>query len=143
MPINWVVKIVPALLDNYIFICICGNCVFIVDPTESERVINYLNNKDLRLDYILITHHHFDHVGGIPKLKEFYPDVQIIAPPGEKNKIPYYNKVAEPFFKLNNHEVQAISLPGHTIGHVGFYFPEQDSLFCGDVLFFCWMWKSI
>ncbi len=63
---------IPCLDDNYAYI-ICDNLsksVGVVDPSEADPIINYLENKDLKLSYIFNTHHHFDHVGGNSLLKK-------------------------------------------------------------------------
>ena len=67
-----IVEIIPCLIDNYSYIIIDKNnkktCV--IDPSESEPVINFLEKNNLKLNWILNTHHHYDHVGGNSELKK-------------------------------------------------------------------------
>ena len=68
------IEIIPCLKDNYAYVIIDENnkktCV--VDPSESEPIVNFLEKNNLRLNYILNTHHHYDHVGGNSELKKKY-----------------------------------------------------------------------
>ena len=71
------IEIIPCLQDNYSYLIIdeTNNSACVVDPSESEPIINFLKNKNIKLKYILNTHHHYDHIGGNEKLKQIWPDV--------------------------------------------------------------------
>ena len=66
------VKIIPCLQDNYSYLIIDdkNNSACVVDPGEASPIINFLENKNINLKYILNTHHHFDHIGGNKDLKQ-------------------------------------------------------------------------
>ena len=66
------IEIIPCLQDNYSYLIIdeSNNFACVVDPSESEPIINFLKNKNIKLKYILNTHHHFDHIGGNKDLKK-------------------------------------------------------------------------
>ena len=66
------IEIIPCLQDNYSYLIIdeSNNFACVVDPSESEPIINFLKNKNIKLKYILNTHHHYDHIGGNQELKK-------------------------------------------------------------------------
>ena len=66
------VEIISCLQDNYSYLIIddTNNLACVVDPSESEPIINFLENKNIKLKYILNTHHHYDHIGGNKDLKK-------------------------------------------------------------------------
>ena len=66
------IEIIPCLQDNYSYLIIddTNNFACVIDPSESEPIINFLENKNIKLKYILNTHHHYDHIGGNQELKK-------------------------------------------------------------------------
>ena len=66
------IEIIPCLQDNYSYLIIdeSNNFACVVDPSVSEPIINFLKNKNIKLKYILNTHHHYDHIGGNQELKK-------------------------------------------------------------------------
>lgn len=140
------VEIIPALNDNYIFIGLLEEANInhiVVDPAQAQPVINYfLKNAELELNYILITHHHWDHIGGVRELKNYFPKAEVILPSNEAEEIAAVCglssngfKRADPKLWLNDYEINVLELPGHTKGHIGFHFLKDNILFCGDTLF--------
>lgn len=128
---------IPAFMDNYIWSIENDTSAIIVDPGQAEPVIQHLQKNNLRLNAILVTHHHGDHVGGIKHLKEVYPSTNII---GFKNSS--YPGIKESYgdndtFKLLDIEFSLIEVPGHTLDHVAYfaYLDHSPILFCGDTLF--------
>ena len=83
------IEIIPCLKDNYSYIIIDpknkNTCV--VDPSESKPIINFLEKNNLQLNYILNTHHHYDHVGGNTELKKKYK-AKIVGFEGDCERIP-------------------------------------------------------
>ena len=73
------IEIISCLQDNYSYLIIdeTNNNACVVDPSEAKPIINFLENKDLKLKYILNTHHHFDHIGGNKELKKKYKSIVI------------------------------------------------------------------
>ena len=131
--------IINALSDNYIYLLRNEqkNLTSVVDPGEAEPVIKFLNNKDWHLDEIINTHHHNDHIGGNNKLLDVYKS-NLIAPSYEKN---YISNVDVFVSDNENLDIAGVSTnvihtPGHTLGHVCFYMPEEKCLFSGDTLFY-------
>lgn len=130
------VTLVPILSDNYAYVIKSGHTVAIVDPGEAEPVMDYLEAHNLRPDYILNTHHHGDHIAGNAEIKEKY-GARLIGPATETNRITDMDETyAEgDTFDLGGETVKIIETPGHTSGHICFYFPDSHALFSGDTLF--------
>ena len=132
------VFIINALSDNYIYLLRneYKNLTSVIDPGESEPVLKFLNDKNWHLDEIINTHHHHDHVGGNKKLLNIYKS-KLIAPSYDYNRISSVNiSVSD----NETHNIAGISTkvihtPGHTLGHVCYYMPEEKCLFSGDTLF--------
>ncbi len=136
---------VPAFSDNYIWL-VCnkkpdGNksSAVIVDPGDAAPVIKTLEENNIQPQAILITHFHHDHVGGIAKLLEVYPDVKVYGP--EREPIPYMTEPLVGDEKIDFPDVglsfQVMQVHGHTAGHIAYYDQQNGNLFCGDTLFAC------
>jgi len=129
---------IPAFTDNYIWILheLNSNHAVVVDPGESEQVIKYLDDNNLVLSDILITHHHYDHMGGVEKLKQVYPLVNIYGPKDPRIPLTVIVKNNE-HIKLDslNESFEVLDVKGHTRSHIAYYF--KNKLFCGDTLFSC------
>lgn len=130
------IELIPVLSDNYSYVITSGDKVAVIDPGEAEPVIDYLESKKLKLDYILNTHHHGDHIGGNKALKEKY-GAQIIGPEAERAKIPAMDigLREQDAFEFGSEVAHIIETPGHTAGHICFYFTNSEALFSGDTLF--------
>lgn len=130
------VHAVPAFSDNYIWLLEnTDGTAFVVDPGDGDAVDDALAAKDLRLAGILITHHHFDHVGGVEMLKE-------------KHACPVWgpHNPALPFIdhrlgegdrvQAGDYILDVIMVPGHTLDHIAYFRAGPEPLlFCGDTLF--------
>jgi|TARA_B100000953_G_C17941976_1_gene397266 hydroxyacylglutathione hydrolase len=131
------ISIIPCLNDNYSYICFDNkNDAFVVDPSEFKPVDEYISNNQLNLKYVLNTHHHFDHVGGNYELKQKY-NCKVIGSKLDENRIPEVDillKEGEKW-KFKEDAAQIIEIPGHTTGHIAFYFSNQKIVFTGDTLF--------
>lgn len=128
----------PVLDDNYIYLIHDNESgeTAVVDPAIAQPVLEILKSRGWKLKYILNTHHHWDHVGGNLEIKAV-TGCQIIASEYDKNRIPGIDiSVNEgDSFSLGKHGANIIFTPGHTNGHIVYYFAENDLLFCGDTLF--------
>lgn len=129
---------IPMLVDNYSYLLhdeVSGETA-VVDPAEAEPVLQVLAQKDWQLDYIFNTHHHWDHIGGNDKLKR-QTDCQIIGSQLDKLRIPYIDRTVTDgdIISLGEHKAHIMMTPGHTTGHIVYYFAEDNALFCGDTLF--------
>ena len=129
---------IPLLSDNYSYIIRDKktNITGCIDPSVAKDIVNLLQNKGIDLNFILNTHHHQDHVGGNQELKEIY-NCKIIGCYDDQNRIPGIDiklKDSEEF-NIGQSVFKVIYTPGHTIGHICFYFMDQNFLFCGDTIF--------
>jgi hydroxyacylglutathione hydrolase len=108
-----------------------------VDAPEAAPILAALKAKGWDLTGILITHHHFDHVQGIAGLKAKFPRVRIIGPAKEAAKIGALDvAVAEgDDVVVGALEAKVIEVPGHTSGHIAYWFSSEEVLFAGDTLF--------
>ena len=95
-----------------------------------------LKKKKVNLKFILNTHHHYDHVGGNEILKKKF-GAKIIAFKDDKNRIPFVDILLEDneIWKNLNFEFKVFHIPGHTSGHICFYFYKDNIVFSGDTLF--------
>ena len=132
------IQIIPCLSDNYSYLIIDeeNNIACVVDPSESEPIIKYIENTKIKLKFILNTHHHYDHVGGNQELKKKY-GASVIGYKEDKDRIPGKNILEgdQETWKYKNFEAKIIHIPGHTLGHICFYFYKDESVFTGDTLF--------
>ena len=132
------IKIIPCLKDNYSYLVIDDkkNIACVIDPSEAKPIIKYLEEKNINLKYILNTHHHYDHVGGNQELKERY-GASVIGYKGDKNRIPEIDTLVDDkeIWQQENFEAKIFHIPGHTLGHICFYFYNEESVFTGDTLF--------
>ena len=132
------INIVPCLQDNYSFVIhdTETNIIAVIDPSEFEPINNFIEKKFKKIDYILNTHHHFDHTGGNLDLKKKYK-AKIIGSKKDKNRIPGIDiKLSDnENFKLGNIDFKIFYIPGHTSGHICFYSRNEKVIFTGDTLF--------
>lgn len=132
------IEIIPCLRDNYAYLLLdtSGNSVGVVDPSESVPVNAALMARNLALTHIFNTHHHWDHTGGNLDLKSRW-GARIIGPGKDRARIPGLDEgVSEgDVYEFGACKARVLEIPGHTRGHIAFYFPESRALFCGDTLF--------
>ena len=132
------IETISCLNDNYSYLLYDKdtNIVAIIDPSDFNPCDKIINKKYNKLDYILNTHHHFDHVGGNQKLKEKYKS-KVLGSEIDKNRIPGIdiNLKEKQNFKIGNASFEVIFIPGHTKGHIAFYFRDEKIVFTGDTLF--------
>ncbi|MCB1531584.1 MAG: hydroxyacylglutathione hydrolase [Alphaproteobacteria bacterium] len=131
------VQIIPILEDNYAYLLQADDgTTAIVDPGEASPIMDVLKERDLTLDYVINTHHHWDHTDGNEELMERY-GAQLVAPAAEAEKISKVDiKLAErDVFMLGEDRLETFETPGHTAGHICLYAPESKVVFTGDTLF--------
>ena len=135
---NIKIEIIPCLQDNYSYLIIdeSKNDACVVDPSEAKPIINFIEKENINLKYILNTHHHFDHIGGNKELKERYNSV-VVGYKHDAKRIPEISILVEDdqIWKEDNFQAKIIHIPGHTTGHIGFYFFNEKIIFTGDTLF--------
>jgi hydroxyacylglutathione hydrolase len=108
-----------------------------VDAPEAAPILAALAAREWQLTDVLITHHHFDHVQGIAGLKAAFPRARVIGPAKEAAKIGHLDLAVGEGDDVSVGELQTavIEVPGHTSGHVAYWFEEEHILFAGDTLF--------
>ena len=131
-------EIIPCLNDNYSYLIKDDqtNTVAIIDPSEFGPCDKRINEKYKKLDFILNTHHHFDHVGGNTELKKKYGS-KILGFEKDKKRIPAIDVLLkdDQEFKIGSLDFKTIFIPGHTLGHIAFYLKKEKVIFTGDTLF--------
>ena len=123
---------IKAFSDNYIWCIQKETEAVVVDPGEAKGVLDYLEEKQLRLAAILLTHKHEDHTGGVREILARQPEIPVYGP---KETEALASLVVEEgdSFNLLGQTFQVSETGGHTHGHISFLM--GDDLFCGDALF--------
>ena len=129
---------IPCLTDNYSYLLheTVSDTVAIVDPSDFQSTDKIIEQKFKKLDFILNTHHHADHIGGNQGLKEKYKS-KILAHKLDKERIPNVDRylIDGEDLNLGNIFFKIIFVPGHTKGHIAFYSKVEKIVFTGDTLF--------
>ncbi len=132
------VEIIRCLQDNYSYLLIddLRKIACVIDPGESQPVINCIEKNKIELKYILNTHHHYDHIGGNEDLKKKY-NSKIVGFKEDKKRIPHIDIFVEDNqnWREENFEAKIYHVPGHTSGHIAFHFFKEKKIFTGDTLF--------
>jgi hydroxyacylglutathione hydrolase len=108
-----------------------------IDAPQTEPILAALAEANWSLTDILVTHHHADHVQGIGGLRAAFPDVRVTGPAKEAVKIGRLDREVEDgdIIFLGPHAAKVIAVPGHTLGHIAYWFEKDAVLFAGDTLF--------
>jgi hydroxyacylglutathione hydrolase len=129
---------VPALKDNYLWLIREpeADAVAVVDPAEAAPVEARLAARGWRLTHILNTHHHRDHTGGNLELKSRW-NATIVGPRADRDRIPGIDiEVGEgDQYRFGAETAEVFDIPGHTRGHIAYWFAGSEALFCGDTIF--------
>jgi hydroxyacylglutathione hydrolase len=133
-----VIDQIPVLQDNYIYLAHDpgSGATAVIDPALAPPVLERLAARGWTLSHILNTHHHNDHVGGNLALKTA-TGAQIVGPRRDATRIPGVDILVGDgdSFLLGGQAAMVLEVPGHTRGHIAFWFPTSHALFCGDTLF--------
>ncbi len=107
-----------------------------IDAPDAEQIERALVRTGWKLTHILITHHHPDHVEGIPALKQAHA-AEVFGPATEADRIAGLDRSFRDSetFSFGGREVRVILTPGHTLGHICYHIPQEKLLFSGDTLF--------
>jgi hydroxyacylglutathione hydrolase len=133
---------VPAFKDNYLWLIHDGVNAAAVDPGDGEPILEALAANGLTLTAILLTHHHADHIGGVPRLLQ-HAQVPVFGPRNDgiaavTHPLGEGDRIKVPGLDL---ELAVLDVPGHTLGHIAYVREDGDAgldshwLFCGDTLF--------
>ena len=135
---NFEIHQIPVWEDNYIYLLHekQTNKTTAIDPGSAPAVQDFLKINNLNLDYILTTHHHFDHTGGNLKLKEEW-HCKIYGFKGDEQRIPGIDICLKEgdSFSIGSLCFEVLHVPGHTLGHIAFWNKKNQMLFCGDTVF--------
>lgn len=124
-----IVEPIPCLSDNYAYYL--PELQVVVDPSEATPVLAALGGRPLRA--IWCTHHHLDHVGGVPGLVEHFPGITVVGSTTDRDRIPGMNRAVTEGDVVDGARI--LTIPGHTLGAIAFVLP--DLVFTGDTLFRC------
>ena len=134
------ISIIKCLSDNYSYLLKDENTntVGVVDPSEFAAVDKEIKKKYRKLDFILNTHHHADHIGGNLELKEKY-NSKIVCSFDDKATIKNtdINLNDGDIFSFGKTDFRVIHIPGHTLGHIAFY-SKMLKLYSQVIPFFRW-----
>lgn len=135
-------------LEIHQFLCLSDNlCVLLHDPAtgataaidapDATPILAALATKGWILSDILLTHHHADHIQGVPGLKAAFPDARISGPAREENRIGHLDRPLNDgdAVMIGMHGAKVLAVPGHTRGHIAYWFAGDNLLFAGDTLF--------
>jgi hydroxyacylglutathione hydrolase len=132
------VILIPALSDNYIHLIVSQETqeVIVVDPSEALPVLEVTTKLGIKVSHILLTHHHYDHVGGVEELKR-QTGCHVVAFSGDRERIDHVDQyvVDQEHINIGPFDIKVMHIPGHTLGHVAYYFGQEGYLFAGDTLF--------
>lgn len=128
---------IPAFTDNYIWCLHEAGTAWVVDPGDAVPVIEFIESRQLHLRGILITHHHFDHIGGVGDLRKRFALEAIYGPDNpEIAGITHAVREGDTVTVLS-HRFNVLEVPGHTLDHIAYMSTQLQppALFCGDTLF--------
>lgn len=132
------IAVIPMLADNYGYLVHdpASGATLAVDPSEAGPVRAALAGRGWRLTAILCTHHHADHIGGVPELKA-EAGCAVYGSRYDAARIPGLTGAVEEgqVLAFGNLRAEVMEIPGHTLGHVAYWFAEIPAVFCGDTLF--------
>lgn len=129
---------IPALRDNYIYLLRepKSGAVGAVDPSEAAPVLAALSSRGWTLTHVINTHHHPDHTGGNLELKAATNAI-VVGPLADKGRIPGIDVAVGDgdTFRFGDEAATVYDVPGHTRGHIAYWFKDSQALFSGDTLF--------
>jgi hydroxyacylglutathione hydrolase len=129
---------IPILADNYAWMLreTAGGAIAVVDPADAAPVIDALDRAGGRLDLVLLTHHHDDHIAGALEVARHY-GAPIAGAARDKRRLPPLDVALSEgdTVALGSQRGVVIDTDGHTRGHISYFFAGGPILFCGDTLF--------
>ena len=130
---------VPILKDNYAWLLrdTETGATAIVDPAEGAPIIAAIEAAGGRLDMILLTHHHGDHIADTDMVRARFPDCKVVGAAADRHRLPKLDQAVKEgdTVHLGNATAQVIDTPGHTRGQINYFFPGGPILLSGDTLF--------
>ncbi len=131
-------QLIPILNDNYAWLLkdSTTGATAIVDPAEAGPIIAAIDAAGGRLDMILLTHHHGDHVADTDVIRARYK-CPVVGASADAHRLPKLDQAVKEgdTVTLGGATAQVIETPGHTRGQINFFFPDGPILLSGDTLF--------
>ena len=128
---------IPCLADNYAYIIHdeSSNKTTLIDAPESGPILTALKGKNWKLDFILITHHHSDHIDAVDELKQIYDPV-LLGPQKDVHRLPRLHIALsdKEKFSVGGLIFKCLEVPGHTSGHLAYFCQSERIAFTGDSL---------
>ncbi|SFP19175.1 hydroxyacylglutathione hydrolase [Tranquillimonas alkanivorans] len=129
---------VPCRTDNYAFLIHddASGETALVDAPEAAPILKALDERGWRLQHVWLTHHHADHVEGLPELQTSQPDIKVLGAESDQNRLPPLDTAVTDgeSFEFAGDRVEVMDVSGHTLGHVAFYIPGAKAAFTADSL---------
>jgi hydroxyacylglutathione hydrolase len=136
MPLS--TRALPILSDNYAWLlrAEAAGAVAIVDPADADACIEAIETEGGRLDLILLTHHHDDHIAGTDAVRQRF-GAKVVGAAADRHRLPRLDQEVREgdAVRLGECTLEVIETPGHTRGHISFFCPQGDVLICADTLF--------
>lgn len=133
-----VIRQIPVLRDNYVYLLHDpdSGATGVVDPSVAPPVLRVIEETGWRLTHILNTHHHPDHTGGNLEIKRATGAI-VVGPRADRQRIPGIDVALGDGerYALGTQVAEVFDVPGHTRGHIAYWFADSRALFCGDTLF--------
>jgi hydroxyacylglutathione hydrolase len=129
---------IPVLADNYVYLVheSLSGLTAVVDPAVAKAPLEAAGMRGWAISHILNTHHHDDHTGGNLEIKEETGCV-IVGPTYDRDRIPGIDVEVneEQPYKFGDTQAKIFFIPGHTRGHIAYWFKDDNALFVGDTIF--------
>jgi len=134
---------VPCLKDNFAYLVIDGSAAAVVDPSEAPPIDAVCEREGATLTAIWLTHHHWDHVGGVQSLRSSHPGIEVVAHGIDAAKLGHAVVTREveqgSTVAIGTASATIVHNPGHTLGAISFHIAADDdqpgAIFTGDTLF--------
>jgi hydroxyacylglutathione hydrolase len=130
---------VPILSDNYAWMLrdSGSGAVAIVDPADAKPIIAALEKAGGRLDLILLTHHHSDHIAGVDEVRARFAGAKVVGAAADAHRLPKLDQSVKEgdTVAFGGASARVIDTPGHTRGQINYFFPDGEILLSGDTLF--------